>query len=156
MQEEVDKLCVQLRIPKEDYLNDSDYGLGSAEDWKDNYDNISYSGSSTSIADSELIKALEQLDVSPDFKEDIALSLGLNKSIEYIQNTHENRKLMSKHTSIQQELDSPNKTIDAYKNNDQLKLYFPTRDNNATGFDEELSKSSVSKTSATLGVICQN
>lgn len=155
MQEEVDKLCVQLGIPKEDYLNDTDYGLGSAKDWKDNYDEISFSGSSTSIADSELIKALEQLDVSPDFKEDIALSLGLNKSKEYTQNTHENRTPISKHVQPD-ECDSSNKPTDLYQSNDQLQLYFPVKDNSSTEFDKDLSKSSISKTSVTLGVICQN
>lgn len=161
MQEEVDKLCVQLGIPKEDYLNDTDYGLGSTRDWKDNYDNISYSGSTTSIGDSELIQALEQLDISPDFKDDIALSLGISKSKEYAQNTHERRTLISKHinfpTSIEPDLtDSSNVTVDNHKSNDQLQLRFAVSGSKAADFDEDLRKPSISKTSATLGVICQN
>lgn len=161
MQEEVDKLCVQLGIPKEDYLNDTDYGLGSIRDWKDSYDDMSYSGSNTSIGDSELIQALEQLDISPDFREDIALSLGLSKSKEYTQNTHEHRTLVSKNinfsTSVERDLiDTSTLTVDNHKSNDQLQLQFPVSGNSATDFDEDLRKPSISKTSVTLGVICQN
>lgn len=76
MEEEIEKLRIELTIPKEDYLNDMDFGLGSDR-------SVEVRTSSSEIInfpDKELLDALNQLDISDELRADVANSLGLRPS----------------------------------------------------------------------------
>lgn len=72
MQEEVDKLQLELGIPKEDDLDNTDYGLNytSSSEERDKIPHCEFQ-------DKELLNALSQLNISPSLKADIASSLGV-------------------------------------------------------------------------------
>uniref|UniRef100_A0A1B6DTL4 Spermatogenesis-associated protein 7 n=1 Tax=Clastoptera arizonana TaxID=38151 RepID=A0A1B6DTL4_9HEMI len=102
MQEEIEKLCLELSVPKEDYLNDVEFGVG--------VETIAQSEAISSynytIQDKELLDALNQLDISEQLKNDIVNSLGLRT-------TSENAKVVGQYSSSSAEIQN-------FKNNKDL------------------------------------
>ncbi|XP_054257800.1 spermatogenesis-associated protein 7 homolog [Macrosteles quadrilineatus] len=137
MQEEVDKLQLELGIPNDDGLDKDNYG-------------VTYRGSEekilcSKVEDKELLEALSQLNISSSLKADIANSLGLFPTGKSESNVSSSESLKQSRNSKRATFSSPLEVI--YDINQKEK--FPQSDDDSY---EMLSEGSESRPLTPLGL----
>ncbi|XP_046658509.1 spermatogenesis-associated protein 7 homolog [Homalodisca vitripennis] len=105
MQEEVEKLQLELGIPKDD-----------SPDFVSSYESISTTESiskisSSKVEDKELMEALRQLNLSPSLKADVAKSLGLYSPLDILSNSNSTESLKVRTHSKRTTFSSPLEVI---------------------------------------------